>query len=174
MCIRDRSCADLIYIRPFEPKDLGASFEFDKEMNEKRMRMGYYDTLKAFGKITGRDYYFSHKEYKTMLSLYGFDACEQLEGLARELEIPRLRMYTHKQFMRALTSAEKKSKKEKEREKAKAKEQEPENAQSEENEREIGEVIANFVPSIIQEKARKFKDKIKELSLIHISEPTRP
>lgn len=167
----DLSCADLIYIRPFEPKDLGASFEFDKEMNEKRMRMGYYDTLKAFGKIAGRDYYFSHKEYKTMLSLYGFDACEQLEGLARELEIPRLRMYTHKQFMRALTAAEKKSKKEKEREKekAKAKEQETENAQTEENEREIGEVIANFVPSIIQEKARRFKDKIKEYEKSHSS-----
>ena len=71
--------------------------------------------------------------------------------------------------MRALTSAEKKSKKEKEREKAKAKEQEPENAQSEENEREIGEVIANFVPSIIQEKARKFKDKIKEYEKSHSS-----
>ena len=106
-----------------------------------------------------------------MLSLYGFDACEQLEGLARELEIPRLRMYTHKQFMRALTSAEKKSKKEKEREKekAKAKEQETENAQTEENEREIGEVIANFVPSIIQEKARRFKDKIKEYEKSHSS-----
>ena len=104
-----------------------------------------------------------------MLSLYGFDACDQLEGLARELEIPRLRMYTHKQFMWALTSAEKKNKKEKEREKAKAKEQEPENAQAEENEREIGEVIANFVPSIIQEKARKFKDKIKEYEKSHSS-----
>ena len=69
--------------------------------------------------------------------------------------------------MRALTSAEKKSKKEKEREKAK--EQEIENAQAEENEREIGEVIANFVPSIIQEKARKFKDKIKEYEKSHSS-----
>ncbi len=136
----DLSCADLIYIRPFEPKDLGASFEFDKEMNEKRMKMGYYDTLKAFGKITGRDYYFSNKEYKSMLSLYGFDACEQLEKLARELEVPRLRMYTHKQFMKELTAAEKNHKTDID---------------------SAAEAISNLVPSILQEQTKKLKKKLK-------------
>ena len=144
----DLSCADIIYIRPFEPKDLGASFEFDKEMNEKRMKMGYYDTLKAFGKITGRDYYFSNKEYKSMLSLYGFDACEQLEKLARELEVPRLRMYTHKQFMKELTSAEKNHKTDID---------------------SAAEAIANIVPSILQEQTKKLKNKLKGLEKTYSS-----
>ena len=144
----DLSCADIIYIRPFEPKDLGASFEFDKEMNEKRMKMGYYDTLKAFGKIAGRDYYFSNKEYKTMLSLYGFDACEQLEKLARELEVPRLRMYTHKQFMKELTAAEKNHKTDID---------------------SAAEAIANIVPSILQEQTKKLKNKLKGLEKTYSS-----
>lgn len=144
----DLSCADIIYIRPFEPKDLGASFEFDKEMNEKRMKMGYYDTLKAFGKITGRDYYFSNKEYKSMLSLYGFDACEQLEKLARELEVPRLRMYTHKQFMKELTAAEKNHKTDID---------------------SAAEAIANIVPSILQEQTKKLKNKLKGLEKTYSS-----
>ncbi len=144
----DLSCADLIYIRPFEPKDLGASFEFDKEMNEKRMKMGYYDTLKAFGKITGRDYYFSNKEYKSMLSLYGFDACEQLEKLARELEVPRLRMYTHKQFMKELTAAEKNHKTDID---------------------SAAEAISNLVPSILQEQTKKLKKKLKGLEKTYSS-----
>ena len=144
----DLSCADIIYIRPFEPKDLGASFEFDKEMNEKRMKMGYYDTQKAFGKIAGRDYYFSNKEYKTMLSLYGFDACEQLEGLARELEVPRLRMYTHKQFMKELTLAEKDHKTDIDT---------------------AAEAIANIVPSIFQEQTQKLKAKLKGLEKTYSS-----
>lgn len=144
----DLSCADIIYIRPFEPKDLGASFEFDKEMNEKRMKMGYYDTLKAFGKITGRDYYFSNKEYKSMLSLYGFDACEQLEKLARELEVPRLRMYTHKQFMKELTAAEKNHKTDIDT---------------------AAEAIGNLVPSILQEQTKKLKKKLKGLEKTYSS-----
>lgn len=45
----DLSCADIIYIRPNDPKELGESFEFDKAMTEKRMQMGYLDTKKAFG-----------------------------------------------------------------------------------------------------------------------------
>ncbi len=144
----DLSCADIIYIRPFEPKDLGASFEFDKEMNEKRMKMGYYDTLKAFGKITGRDYFFSNKEYKSMLSLYGFDACEQLEKLARELEVPRLRMYTHKQFMKELTAAEKNHKTDID---------------------SAAEAIGNLVPSILQEQTKKLKKKLKGLEKTYSS-----
>jgi len=144
----DLSCADIIYIRPFEPKDLGASFEFDKEMNEKRMKMGYYDTQKAFGKISGRDYYFSNKEYKTMLSLYGFEACEQLEKLARELEVSRLRMYTHKQFMKELTSAEQTHKSDIDT---------------------AAEAIANIVPSIFQEQTQKLKNKLKGLEKTYSS-----
>ena len=43
------SCAEIVYIRPNDPKELGESFEFDTDMNEMRMKMGYLDARKAFG-----------------------------------------------------------------------------------------------------------------------------
>ena len=83
-----------------------------------------------------------------MLSLYGFDACEQLEGLARELEVPRLRMYTHKQFMKELTLAEKDHKTDIDT---------------------AAEAIANIVPSIFQEQTQKLKAKLKGLEKTYSS-----
>lgn len=37
------SCANIVYIRPFDAKELGESFEFDKEATERRIKMGYLD-----------------------------------------------------------------------------------------------------------------------------------
>lgn len=101
----DWSCADIIYIRPYDPKELGEPFEFDKPYTEKRIQMGYLDAKKAFGVLGGLNYYFSQKEYRQMLETYGYEACSQLEGLAAALEVPRLNIYTHRQFMRAVNAS---------------------------------------------------------------------
>lgn len=102
----DLSCADIIYIRPNDPKELGESFEFDKAMTEKRMQMGYLDTKKAFGLLSGQNYYFQPKEYKLMQQKYGYKAVSQLEILAAQYSVERLTVYTHHKFMRALIAAE--------------------------------------------------------------------
>lgn len=101
----DWNCSNVIYIRPFNPAELGAPFEFDREFNEMRMTMGYLDAKKAFGHLYGMKYYFSKTEYKKFLNTYGYETCDQLESLAYELGIDRLRMYGEKQFMKALTKA---------------------------------------------------------------------
>lgn len=101
----DLSCADIIYIRPYNPKDLGEPFEFDKSMTEMRMTMGYLDTQKAFGLLRGQAYYFRPKEYAKMQSLYGYDACGKLEQLAQVLGVERLKVYTRSRFMRAVLAA---------------------------------------------------------------------
>ncbi len=98
----DFSNAEFVYIRPHDPKELGESFEFDKSMVEMRMEMGYLDTMKAFGHYMGKAYYFKPKEYRRMLEKYGYNTLPELEALAEELEIPRVRVYTERQFMRAL------------------------------------------------------------------------
>lgn len=100
------SCADIIYIRPNDPKELGDSFEFDTSMNEMRMQMGYLDAKKAFGKLGGQSYYFKPAEYKRMQQKYGYRACTGLERLAAERNVKRLTVYTQKQFMHALLEAE--------------------------------------------------------------------
>lgn len=96
------SCADIVYIRPFDAKELGESFEFDKEATERRIKMGYLDTKKAFGRLFGQFYYFSQKEYKAMQEHYGYEAVNELETLALEYELPRLTVYTERKFLRSL------------------------------------------------------------------------
>ncbi len=101
----DLSCADIIYIRPSDPKELGESFEFDKAMTEKRMQMGYLDAKKAFGFLKGQEYYFQPKEYRLMQKKYGYKAVNELEALAAQHGVERLTVYTHVRFMRALLAA---------------------------------------------------------------------
>jgi NTE family protein len=101
----DWSCADIIYIRPYEVADLGAAFEFDKEMNERRMSMGYYDTKKAFGYLYGLDYYFNENEYRKLTDLYGYKTLVELEGLARALGVERLQIYSAEAFIEAIKVA---------------------------------------------------------------------
>lgn len=122
----DWSCADIIYIRPYDVQDLGAAFEFDKEMNERRMSMGYYDTKKAFGYLYGLDYYFNENEYRKLLAEYGYKTCGQLEGLARSLGVERLQIYSAEAFIEAIKVAYL-AKLEKQREEERLKEEEKKN-----------------------------------------------
>lgn len=101
----DFSCAEFVYIRPNDPKELGEAFEFDSSMNDMRMQMGYLDTKKAFGLLSGKQYYFRPKEYKLMQAKYGYRVCNELEEYAAECGLERLTVYTHRQFMRALLTA---------------------------------------------------------------------
>lgn len=101
----DFSCAEFVYIRPNDPKELGEAFEFDSSMNDMRMQMGYLDTKKAFGLLSGNCYYFRPKEYKLMQAKYGYRVLNELEEYAAECGHERLTVYTHRQFMRALLTA---------------------------------------------------------------------
>lgn len=101
----DLSCAEVVYIRPNDPKELGESFEFDTSMNEMRMKMGYLDARKAFGKLRGQAYYFRPREFEKMQTAYGYKACAQLEKLAAQYGVERLEVYSHRKFMSALLAA---------------------------------------------------------------------
>ena len=98
----DFSCAQVVYIRPNNPDELGAAFDFSEEMIEKRMTMGYLDTRKAFGKLAGKIYYFKPHTFEKLLSEYGCDAVEQLEELAYELGLERMKVYTEREFLQKL------------------------------------------------------------------------
>ncbi|MDO4846583.1 MAG: patatin-like phospholipase family protein [Clostridiaceae bacterium] len=101
----DWSCANIVYIRPYVPEDLGAAFEFDKDMNERRMEMGYYDTKKAFGELFGKDYYFKKDEYQLLIGRYGYDTVDQFEDLARVLGVERVKLYEADEFVNILKTA---------------------------------------------------------------------
>lgn len=146
----DWSCADIVYIRPFDPKELGEPFEFDRERTDMRMEMGYLDTKKAFGILGGYNYYFSQKEYKAMLAKYGYEACLQLEQLAAELGIDRLKVYTEKQFIKAVESANE------------IRRTEIENA---------AEVITNYVPSFFHDGKKRVANRLKSLDKLRSALP---
>lgn len=112
--------SEAVYIRPYDPDALGASFDFSAEMNEKRVKMGYLDTLRAFSCYLGKIYCFEPETFRSMAKKYGAATVEQLEELAYRLGLETLKVYGEKEFIREvkalyeedkLKKAEKKAKK---------------------------------------------------------------
>ena len=96
---QDLSNAEIVFIRPYEPKDLGEAFEFEKEKNQQRIEMGYLDTKKAFGFLSGRCFYFMPREYRILQQKFGFRAANDMELLGFELGMERIKLYTAKEFI---------------------------------------------------------------------------
>ena len=95
----DMTNAEFVYIRPFDIEDLGAAFDFSEEMYEKRLAMGYLDTRKAFGYLSGRQFYFEPDVFRVMIDEYGADAVEQLEELGAELGMERFKIFDKHSFI---------------------------------------------------------------------------
>ncbi len=95
----DMSCAEIVYIRPYDIEDLGAAFDFSEEMLEKRIKMGYNDTRKAFGYLSGRRFYFEKNVFRKMVKEFGAEAVEQLEELAAEMGVDKFPVYTKEEFL---------------------------------------------------------------------------
>lgn len=80
---------DIIRIRSYW--DLGTVFEFDKNIFARNRRFGYYDTMKAFGKLDGYYYTFgsgeSAKNFKALEA--GLPALR--EGMTRLAQSPMVR-----------------------------------------------------------------------------------
>lgn len=98
----DITNSEIVYIRPYNIDDLGASFDFDGELNEMRMKMGYLDTLKAFSYYLGKIYYFEPSEFRSLIKKYTAKTVIELEELAYSLKLPALKVYTAEEFLSAL------------------------------------------------------------------------
>ena len=95
----------LIYVKPLEP--LGTAFEFQPETAQRKMDMGYMDTLKAFGRLSGTWMYFENAEYDRLLRRWGKETVEGVEHYARLLGMNELRVCTGDGFVRELLEYEK-------------------------------------------------------------------
>ena len=95
----DFTNSEIIYIKPYNTDDIGAAFDFDSQTIEMRMEMGYLDTRKAFSKLSGKIYYFTPRDFKALVKKYGPDTVQQLEKLAYELKLERLKVYGKKEFL---------------------------------------------------------------------------
>lgn len=98
----DFSGAEMIYIRPYDVEKLGAAFDFSREMFDRRLRMGYLDTRKAFGYLSGRRFYFEKDVFREMVVEFGADAVEQLEELAELTGVNDINIYGKESFLNEL------------------------------------------------------------------------
>ncbi|MBQ8503217.1 MAG: patatin-like phospholipase family protein [Clostridia bacterium] len=120
--------SQIVYIRPYDLDDLGATFDFDAATIEKRNQLGYLDTKKAFSQLSGNIYYFMPSIFRSMVIKYGADTILQLEELAHELKVPKAEIYTADGFILTvkaayMTALEIEKEKEREREEKEAQKQ---------------------------------------------------
>lgn len=122
----DFSNSNVVYIKPYNTDDLGAAFDFDPEMNKKRMTLGYLDAKKAFGDLKGNIYHFLPHVFRTFIITHGADEVYQLELLGNKLGVEKGEIYSQESFLFALKEAYEKEKAEiaaRELEKEKAREE---------------------------------------------------
>lgn len=95
----------VVYIRPYDLEDLGPSFDFSGEMIDRRIQLGYLDTRKAFGRLSGNIYNFTPEVFEAMVEKYGASAVYELEELAHKLKVEKAAIYSEKEFITAIKSS---------------------------------------------------------------------
>ena len=80
---------DIIRIRSYW--DLGTVFEFDKNIFARNRRLGYYDTMKAFGKLDGFYYTFGNGESAKNLKALEVGLSVMRERVVRLAQSPMVR-----------------------------------------------------------------------------------
>ena len=106
----DFSNCQVVYIKPYDSDDLGAAFDFDTELNRKRMQLGYLDAKKAFGDLSGNIYHFLPATFRDLTAKYGVDEVYELELLANKLGVSKFEIYSEETFLLTLKEAYEKEK----------------------------------------------------------------
>ena len=106
--------SQVVYIRPYDLDDLGPSFDFSGPMIDRRIQLGYLDTRKAFGHLSGNIYYFTPDVFDSMVEQYGAGAVYELEELAHKLKVEKISIYSAAEFISAAKAALEKARAEEE------------------------------------------------------------
>lgn len=91
--------SEVVHIRPYDIDDLGATFDFDDAIIDRRIKLGYLDTKKAFSYILGNIYYFEPETFRVMVKRYSPDTVLQLEQVAHMLGIEKAKIYDENEFV---------------------------------------------------------------------------
>jgi len=87
-------------IKPID--SLGGTFNFNPNKIEDNIKLGYLDTMKAFHKYLGFNYYFTNTEYYKMLNHFTLYEAYALEDVALYYEIDKLKKYNYKTFVKEI------------------------------------------------------------------------
>lgn len=93
--------SEVVHIRPYDIDDLGATFDFDGAIIDRRMKLGYLDTKKAFSEILGNIYYFEPETFRVMVKRYSADTVLQVEQVAHMLGVEMAKIYDENEFIAA-------------------------------------------------------------------------
>ncbi len=91
--------SEVVHIRPYDIEDLGAAFDFDDEVIDRRIKLGYLDTRKAFSYLLGNIYYFESETFRAMVKRYSADTVLQLEQVAHLLKVEKAKIYDENEFV---------------------------------------------------------------------------
>ena len=91
--------SEIVHIRPYDIDDLGATFDFDDAVIDRRIRLGYLDTRKAFSYLLGNIYYFEPEVFRAMVKRYTADTVHQIEQMAHLLKIEKAKIYDENEFI---------------------------------------------------------------------------
>ena len=91
--------SEIVHIRPYDIDDLGAAFDFDDAVIDRRIRLGYLDTQKAFSNLLGNIYYFEPHTFRIMVKRYSADTVLQIEQMAHQLGIEKAEIYGENEFI---------------------------------------------------------------------------
>ena len=94
--------SEIVHIRPYDIDDLGATFDFDDVMIDRRIKLGYLDTKKSFSHLLGNIYYFEPDVFRAMVKRYSADTVLQIEQMAHLLKIEKTEIYDENEFISAV------------------------------------------------------------------------
>lgn len=87
-------------IKPRE--DLGSTFDFNHDNISKNIKLGYLDTMKAFHKLVGNDYYFNREEFNKFFDSFTLEEFMGLEDAARYYGLNKYEEYDYEEFINLL------------------------------------------------------------------------
>jgi len=89
-----------VYVKVIAPdEDLGGTFDFNQDNIQKNIKLGYFDTLKAFHKVHGVHFYFKNSEYYKMLDHFTIDEFIGLEEAGMLYKLDKYRYYKAQEFL---------------------------------------------------------------------------
>ena len=91
--------SEIVHIRPYDIDDLGSTFDFDEAVIDRRIKLGYLDTRKAFSYLLGNIYYFQPDVFRAMVKRYSADTVDQIEQMAHLLKVEKAKIYDENEFI---------------------------------------------------------------------------
>ncbi len=92
-----------VYVKTIRcSEDLGGTFEFNPDLIDKNIKLGYLDTMRIFQQLYGHRYYFKLDDFQYLMSNFDLNTIAGLESAAEMYKINRYRIISAEDFLNEL------------------------------------------------------------------------